>query len=84
MTASTDERTPEQIERDIEAARDRLAGTVDQIVTRVHPSNLAQRGKDAARAQVLDAQGNLRTQRVAVAVGVVVVLAAYKIWLRRR
>lgn len=84
MTASTDERTPEQIERDIEAARDRLAGTVDQIVTRVHPSNLAQQGKDAARAQVFDAQGNLRTQRVAVAVGVVVVLAVYKIWLRRR
>ena len=84
MTASTDERTPEQIERDIEAARNRLAGTVDKIVTRVHPANLAQRGKDAARAQVIDAHGDLRTQRVAVAAGVVLVLAAYKIWLRRR
>ena len=38
-------RTPDEIERDIEATRERLATTVDQLATRVKPKNLARAGR---------------------------------------
>ena len=55
-----------EIEADIERTRARLAGTVDAIADRVKPANVARRGAESARAQVVDEQGNLRAKRVAV------------------
>ncbi len=60
------ERTPAEIEADIERTRARLAGTVDAIADRVKPANVVRRGADSAKAQFVDSQGNLRAQRVAV------------------
>lgn len=76
------ERTPAEIEAEIERTRERLAGTVDAIAERVKPANVARRALDSARAQVLDEQGGLRTERVAV-LGAAVA-AAVVLLVRRR
>jgi hypothetical protein len=74
------ERTPEQIERDIEQARQRLGSTVDRIVTRVHPANVAQRVLDSAKELVFEPDGSLRIARVAVAGSLVVAWVGRKLW----
>jgi hypothetical protein len=78
------ERTPAEIEADIERTRARLAGTVDAIADRVKPANVARRGADSAKAQVVDAQGNLRTQRVAVLAAAVAGAVGFVLWRRSR
>jgi Protein of unknown function (DUF3618) len=83
-TESKQARTPAEIEADIEATRLRLQGTVDAIAERVSPANVARRGAGAAKAQVLEADGSLRTARVAVlAVGVATVVGLL-LWRRSR
>jgi len=64
---STSHRSPGDIERDIEATRERLAGTIDEISERVKPSNVVNDLKEKARAQVVDEHGAVRIQRVAAA-----------------
>lgn len=70
-----------QLEADIAATRVRLAATVDELVDKAHPKNVAKRQVDQAKAQVYDEQGNLRTQKliavggaVAGAIGVLLVI----------
>jgi hypothetical protein len=76
-----DTRSPAQIERDIEEARERLAGTVDEIAERVKPANVAKKGKESAKAQVVDPRtGAVRTDRVAIIAGVVAFYVALKVW----
>jgi hypothetical protein len=77
-------RSPDQIERDIEATRERLAVTVDQLATRVKPKNLARQAGERARAQVVDPSGALRTDRVAVITALVMLFAALSLPRRRR
>jgi hypothetical protein len=77
-------RTPAEIEADIERTRERLAGTVDAIADRVKPVNVARRAADSAKAQVVDADGNLRVQRVAVLAVVVAGAAGLLLWRRSR
>jgi hypothetical protein len=77
-------RTPAEIEADIERTRERLAGTVDAIADRVKPVNVARRAADSAKAQVVDADGNLRVQRVAVLAVVVAGAAGLFLWRRSR
>ncbi|MGW1339712.1 DUF3618 domain-containing protein [Kribbella sp. NPDC002412] len=64
----TQARTAEQIEADIAATRARLASTVDALVDRAHPRNVAKRQIESAKAQVFDERGQLRTQKI-LAVG---------------
>lgn len=70
-------RTRDEIEADIEAARQRLAASVEGLISQVHPKAIvANTVSDArqfaagtfeqARAQVVDERGNLRTERVAL------------------
>ncbi|WP_134324750.1 DUF3618 domain-containing protein [Cumulibacter soli] len=40
------ERTPADIQRDIDRTRDALAGTLDQIAVRVNPKRLVDSGKE--------------------------------------
>ncbi|ONI75735.1 hypothetical protein BWI15_07880 [Kribbella sp. ALI-6-A] len=70
--SDTRARSPEQIEADIAATRARLASTVDELVDRAHPKNVAKRQVEQAKAQVFDERGELRTQKL-VAVGAAVV-----------
>jgi len=77
-------RTPDEIERDIEATRERLATTVDELATRVKPKNLARAAGETARGQVVDPSGALRTDRVAMFAALVMLFAALGLLRRRR
>ena len=77
-------RTPAEIEAEIEATRARLAGTVDAIAYRVKPANVARRGAESAKAQVVDRGGNLRVDRVAVLAAVVAGAVGLVLWRRSR
>ena len=82
--ASRPDRTPAEIEAEIESTRLRLAGTVDAIAERVKPANILRRGIDAAKAQVVDGQGNLRPKGVAVLAVAVAATFGLVIWRRSR
>ncbi len=77
-------RSPAQIEADIEATRARLAGTVDAIAEMVKPANVAKRGIDSAKAQVVDERGQLRTERVAALAVAVAAIVGLLLWRRSR
>jgi hypothetical protein len=77
-------RTPAEIEADIEATRARLAGTVDAIAYRVKPANVARRGVRGLMSQVVDRNGNLRPDRVAVLAAVVGGAVGLVLWRRSR
>jgi len=47
-------RDPDTIERDIERARDALAGTVNELFDRANPKRLVDGGKEAAKAKFAD------------------------------
>jgi Protein of unknown function (DUF3618) len=83
-TESKQARTPAEIEADIEATRLRLQGTVDAIAERVSPANVARRGTEAAKAQVIEADGSLRTTRVVALAVVVVGVVGLIVWRRGR
>ena len=77
------DRTPAEIEADIEQTRLRLAGTVDAIAERVKPANVARRGAESAKAQVVDERGQVRTGRAA-AIAAAVAVVGLLLWRRRR
>lgn len=59
------DRSADQIERDIQARRERLITTVDQITERVKPANMAGRAKEKATGLVIDQEhGGVRVNRV--------------------
>ncbi|MGJ9414437.1 DUF3618 domain-containing protein [Aeromicrobium sp. CF4.19] len=69
--SQTDEKADE-----IEAALERLAGSVDQLVDRANPKNIARRGLGSVKARFVDEQGRLRYETVVpVAVGTIAVVA---------
>lgn len=90
-------RDPQELEREIERTRDELASTIDELVDRVNPKNVVQRGvtrlRDEAEKLVQavngpqDVPGGLRLPREIpppVLIGAGVVLAATAIFLLRR
>jgi len=80
-------RTPDQIEAEIAATRARLAATVDELVDRAHPRNVAKRQVEQAvtltRSQVYDENGNLRTQKIASVAGAVAGVLVLLLLVRR-
>src|SRR5215211_3502176 len=83
QVSDTQARTAEQIEADIAAARARLASTVDELVDRAHPKNVAKRQVEQAKAQVFDERGQLRTQKIVAVGGAVVGVVAVLLLIRR-
>jgi hypothetical protein len=79
---SSQARTPDQITADIATTRNRLAGTIDQLVYRAKPKTIVQRQIASVKASFYDSSGSLRTDRVAIvagaAVGVVVAIVAIR------
>ena len=82
--------TPAQIEAEIEATRARLAGTVDELATRVQPKEIARRSAEDAKAKLQSAthteDGSLRTERIAAvggALGLLALLAGLRARSRR-
>jgi hypothetical protein len=79
----TKARTAEQIEADIAATRARLASTVDELVDRANPKNLALRQVEQAKSQVFDEQGQLRTQKILAVAGAVAGVVGVLLVIRR-
>lgn len=68
---SNGDRTPEQIAADLAVTRERLAATVDSLVDRVRPAELASRAATGIKGIFVDPDGNVRTERV-IKIGVAV------------
>lgn len=88
MSDDTETRSVEQIEADIAAARDRLAGTVDELHVRTAPKEIARRQAEAAKAKFTEAtrteSGDLRTERIAALAAAAVALIGIGALRRRR
>ena len=81
-------RSVDQIEADIAAARERLAGTVDELHTRTAPQEIARRQVESAKARFTEAtrteSGDLRTERIAALAAAAVALIGLGAIRRRR
>jgi hypothetical protein len=77
-------RTPDEIEREIEFTRQRLAGTIDELGYRVKPATIVKRGKERARGIVIDESGVPRTNRIAAIAGGVAGFVALVVWRKSR
>jgi hypothetical protein len=68
--------------RDIEATRDRLAGTIDAIVDRTNPKNAARRTLERIKGRFIDADGSPRFENIVpvagAAVGAVVLIVVVR------
>ena len=61
----------------IDQIRERLAGTVDELVDRAHPKTIAARSLDGVKAKFVDETGSLRMEKIVpVVAGAAVAVAA--------
>lgn len=68
------DRTPAQIQAEIEGARSALASSLDQLAERTNPKRLAQQAKDAAVEKATSEQGKkIIAGSVAAVVALIVV-----------
>jgi Protein of unknown function (DUF3618) len=78
----------QDIEADIVAARQRLAGTVDELHHRTAPKEVARRQAESAKVKFNEAtrteSGDLRTERIAALAAAAVALIGLGAWRRRR
>lgn len=74
-----DLRTPEQIEADLAATRERLTRNLADLSDAVSPAGLRVRASGQARRVFLDEFGGIRPERVAAAAAIVAGL----VWLGR-
>jgi uncharacterized protein involved in exopolysaccharide biosynthesis len=88
MSDSNANKSVEQIESEIAAARDRLAGTVDELHARSAPREIARRQVASARTKFTEAtrteSGELRTERIAALAAAAVALIGLGAVRRRR
>ncbi|HSV38671.1 MAG TPA: DUF3618 domain-containing protein [Nocardioidaceae bacterium] len=54
----------DSIEGDIEETRQRLAATIDQLVTRTSPKNVVRREVASVKGHFVDPDGNPRTDNI--------------------
>ncbi len=78
-----DTRAPDTIVDEIEATRDRLAITIDQLVYRASPKTIMRREVASVKAFFVDPQGSPRTGNIAKVAGVVVSTVALVVVLRK-
>lgn len=75
---------PSDIEREIEETRERLAGTIDQLLYRSHPKTIVSREVAQIKAVYVDAEsGQPRTDNIVKTVGAVVGVIATFVVLRK-
>lgn len=76
--------TPSDIEREIEETRERLAGTIDQLLYRSHPKTIVSREVAQVKAHYVDVEtGEPRTDNILKTVGGVVGVIALFVVLRK-
>ncbi len=81
MSSAT--RTPDQITADIATTRNRLAGTIDQLVYRAKPKTIGQRQLETTKASFYDTNGALKTDKVAIVAGAVIGVVAVLVTIRK-
>jgi hypothetical protein len=64
-----DTRSTAQIEADIAATRDRLAGTLDELSERLSPRGVLRQANSSVRGAFLTEDGSVRKDRAAMAAG---------------
>lgn len=78
---------PEALEKIIDVRRRHLAQTVDELVVRTHPKEIARRttadAKQRALGFVSDGQGNLRYERIGAAAAAAVLVVVLVVVRRR-
>ena len=74
---------PETLESDIEATRERLAATIDQLAYRASPKTIVRREINGIKAHFVDAQGNPRTDNILKVAGGVVGFVAFVVVMRK-
>ena len=75
---------PSDIEREIEEARERLAGTIDQLLYRSSPKTIISREIAQVKAHYVDAEtGQPRTDNIIKTVGGVVGVIAVLVVIRK-
>jgi hypothetical protein len=77
------DRAPDSIENDIEATRERLAATIDQLAFRASPKTIARREIASVKALFVDAAGNPRTDNILKVAGGVVGFVVFVVVVRR-
>ncbi len=75
--------SPDALVDDIEHTRDQLAQTIDALVDRAHPKNVAQRQLARVKAQFVGPDGSPRLDQIAKAAGVVVGFVVVVVAIRR-
>jgi hypothetical protein len=76
-------RTPDQIAADIATTRNRLAGTIDQLVYRAQPKTILQRQLASTKASFYDSRGALRKDKIAIIAGAAVGVVAVIVGIRK-
>jgi Protein of unknown function (DUF3618) len=80
---SNDQRGPDSIERELEATRERLAGTIDELVYRASPKTIVKREIATVKAYFVDARGNPRTDNILKVAGGVLGFVAFVVVARK-
>lgn len=85
MAARSSDRppSPDELVVEIEQTREQLAVTIDALVDRAHPKNIAQRQLERVKAVFVADDGSPRTDQIAKAAGVVVGLVGVIVLIRR-
>ncbi len=74
---------PDTIESEMEATRERLAGTIDQLVYRASPKTIVRREAEGVKSYFVDAQGRARVDNIVKVAGAVVGVVATVVVLRK-
>jgi len=74
---------PASIEGEIEATRERLAATIDELAYRASPKTIISREVAGIKAVFVDRQGNPRTDNILKAAGGVLGFVAVVVVIRR-
>jgi len=81
--SKTSDEIAAEIAAEIAETRNRLAGTIDQLVYRIKPQTIVQRQIATTKAPFVNADGSLRTDRVLTATGIAVGVVALIVAIRK-
>ncbi|UYM04182.1 DUF3618 domain-containing protein [Solicola gregarius] len=72
MASKADAASPDELVAEIEETRERLAQTVDTLIDRTNPKNIARRNLESVKSQFVDANGSPRLETIVPVVGGIV------------
>lgn len=83
MASGKTDAAPDEIVAEIEQTRERLAHTVDTLIDRTNPKNVARRNVQSIKAQFVDESGSPRLETLVPVVGGIVGFAGLIIVIRK-